>query len=742
MERRRTVCGQRSTLVNCVQERCVSNSIHRRRRWRTLAATLALTLGSLAIPAAALADGQLDPSFDFVGAHAGSAAEGTLFTNTENRVPMVVQTDGKIVVGGSSSFNGSNYMTLTRYTVAGNLDPTFGTGGIVRQQFIGTPGGAPGNSGAVAMTLDAAGNIDVAGFGGSQSMVAARFSTTGALTSSDVCYAPHLIDYTARALVVRTDGRVVLVGYARDRFTLTPTLYGLRAVVALGNGTAAAPNTNANGCGTYSDRPNPDVPGASLSNGSNGVAIDGLTDVIGTPSLTDPAAALGGRFYEGVVALANNTYVVASTVGPDGTSWVQRFTATNGGAAGPGVLDATFNATGAVPGRTIVNGFNLHALAFSRAPADGSVFAAGETTGATADTEMMGVVRIDTNGTIGGYGSAGVATSLVAGGADSGQALVVDPTNRITVGGGANLAGKTAFGLTRFTPTGARDNTFGAADIAAGQTVTSFGAPPINAYITGIGLTAVGNNPAAGAFIAVSGRVTDPNGLLSVAARYYATGTPPPPLPPAATTLSADQVTMTSARINGSVNTNGVASNWWIEYGTTAAYGSQTVAQPLAPGISDIGEQTVLSGLATGTVYHARLVMQSAGGTTAGNDVAFTTLGVPAPPGSTGGTTGGTTATGGSTATGGTTTTVKKVAKKASKLVCLVPKVTGKKLNAARRTVYAKGCKVQLKYVASTKPHNTVLAQSRKAGKKLGYRSVVKLTIATKASAVAASKKS
>ena len=33
----------------------------------------------------------------------------------------------------------------------------------------------------------------------------------------------------------------------------------------------------------------------------------------------------------------------------------------------------------------------------------------------------------------------------------------------------------------------------------------------------------------------------------------------------------------------------------------------------------------------------------------------------------------------------------------------------------------------------SKKAKNTVLAQSRKAGKKLGYRAVVKLTVATKA---------
>ena len=38
----------------------MSHSMYRRRRWRTFATTLALTLGSLAVPAAALADGPAD----------------------------------------------------------------------------------------------------------------------------------------------------------------------------------------------------------------------------------------------------------------------------------------------------------------------------------------------------------------------------------------------------------------------------------------------------------------------------------------------------------------------------------------------------------------------------------------------------------------------------------------------------------------------------------------------------------
>ena len=51
------------------------------------------------------------------------------------------------------------------------------------------------------------------------------------------------------------------------------------------------------------------------------------------------------------------------------------------------------------------------------------------------------------------------------------------------IGGSANLAGKTAFGLARFdAATGARRHTFG----ANGQIATPFGTPAVNGYITGM----------------------------------------------------------------------------------------------------------------------------------------------------------------------------------------------------------------------------------------------------------------
>ncbi len=671
----------------------MSHSILRRRRLRTIATAVALTLGSLALPAAALADGQIDPAFNGTGYHLGTVAEGTVFNNVDTRIPMINQ-GNNIVIGGSRG----GFMTLARYTATGALDTTFGVGGFATAQFSGTPTSGVGNSGATAMTTDAAGNIIVGGFGASQSMVAARFTANGAFVSAAVCYAPHLIDYTARGIAMRgTD--VVLVGYARDRHASAAVppigpavMYGQRAVVTL-----PATGVSTTACGAYSAGP------TGLSLGSAGVQIDGLGhDGTVVPDLVSQA----GRWYDGVAATATS-YTVASTVGPDGASWVERFTG-----AGVGTLDATFNAAGAVPGRVALPNANLHAIR-----ANGTdVYVAGESIDAIAANRRMLVARITTTGAMGAFGSGGIALARVAGGNDSGQAFVFQGTN-IIVGGSANLAGKAALGLVRLNAAGAVDATFG----NGGSTATPIGTPAINGFITGMALN--------GANLLVSGRANDPSGLATIAARYLATGDPAPPPLPAASTNSVDSITTSSARVNGTVNSTGFAGSWWVQYGTTTAYGSQSVAQPIGASNDDIGVAAAIGGLAPGTVYHARIVIQTAVGLDPGEDVAFTTLGTPVPAGAAGAA--GAAGTVG-TVTGGTkaTTTVKKKAK--AKKQCIVPKVTGKKLNKARTTVYAKGCKVQVKYVKSKKSVNTVLSQSRKAGKKLGYRAVVKLTVATK----------
>jgi uncharacterized delta-60 repeat protein len=650
----------------------VSYPIFRRRFPRAFALILTTMCAALVAPAAALADGQLDTTFNGSGFHIGGAAEGTIFSNAENRIPMVVQADGKIVAGGARG--GS--MTLVRYNANGSIDASFGNGGFATQQFGGTPSQTSGNSGAVAMTQDASGNIVVAGFGGSQSMVVARFTAAGAYNASAVCYAPHLIDYTARALAIRPDGSIVLAGYGRDRHAsaaVPPTgpavLYGLRATVTLpatGNSTTA--------CGAYSSN-------GSQSLGSAGVTVDGVNHDGSGADLTR-----GGRIYDAVVALPDNRYVVGSTNGPDGSAWVQRYSAA-------GAPDATF-----AGGRVVLPASAVHAMALL---GDGSVLAAGETVDAAVSANRhMQVARITTTGAMAPWGAGGFARSRVAGGNNTGQAMAVLGDGSVIVGGSANLAGKTAFALTRFTPAGARDPIFG----NNGETTTPFGTPAVNGYITGMAL--------AGNLLAVSGRLTNAAGLVVTAARYYATGAPPPPPPPpAASTLGVDGITAGGARVTGTVNANGTAATWWLEYGPTTAYGSKSAVQALPATTNDLDVGVNLTGLNSGTLYHARLVIANAVGTTPGDDVTFTTLG--------------------SAAAGAGKAPAGPAGKRAKK-VCKVPKVVGKKLNVARKKVSASGCKFKVVYKKSKRPKNIVLAQSRKAKKTLVYRSVVKLTVSTK----------
>ena len=644
----------------------MSHPQHLRRFRRACALTLAVACGALALPAAALADGQLDTTFNGTGVHIGSAPEGTIFNNIENRVPMVMQADGKIVIGGSRG----GFMTLVRYNVDGSIDPSFGVGGFATRQFSGTPAGAVGNSGAVAMTQDAAGNIVVAGFGGSQSMVVARFTAAGAYNASSVCYAPHLIDFTARGLAVLGDGTVAVAGYARDRHAAVATpgtpvvLYGQRATVTL-----PASGESTTGCGAVL----PQVGG--LQQGSAGVTIDGLQH---DGSGADPAQA--GRFYDAVVALSGNRYAVASTVGPDGAAWVQRYTSA-------GVADGA---------RIVVPATSLHALA---ALADGTILAAGESVdAAVAANRQMSLVRISSAGAV-----LSVARSRVAGGNNTGQAIAVLADGRAFVGGSANLGGKTAFGLTRFTAAGVRDDSFG----RSGEWTTPFGLPAINGYITGMALSADGSK------LGVSGRLTNPAGLAAVAARYWATGQPPPPPPPpAASTVGVTGITTTGARVTGTVNANGTASSWWVEYGTSTGYGLKSAPVAIGATNNDLDVGANLTGLGSGTLYHARIVISNGNGTTPGDDVTFTTAG-----------------------TAGAIPPAVTAAKKSAKKVCTVPKVTGKKLNKARKKVSAAGCKTKVVYKKSKRAKGTVLKQSRKAGKKLSYRAVVKLTVAVKPTA-------
>jgi hypothetical protein len=102
------------------------------------------------------------------------------------------------------------------------------------------------------------------------------------------------------------------------------------------------------------------------------------------------------------------------------------------------------------------------------------------------------------------------------------------------------------------------------------------------------------------------------------------------PTPPSATTSSATNVAQSSATVNGTVNPNGTDTSYYFQYGTTTSYGSNTASTPAGSGSSNVPVSANLTGLASSTTYHFRLVAVSTTGTTDGTDQTFTTTTPPA----------------------------------------------------------------------------------------------------------------
>ena len=102
-----------------------------------------------------------------------------------------------------------------------------------------------------------------------------------------------------------------------------------------------------------------------------------------------------------------------------------------------------------------------------------------------------------------------------------------------------------------------------------------------------------------------------------------------PSLGPSATTKAASSVTSTGARLNGTVNPNGLATTYYFDYGTSTSYGSKTAVASAGAGTAGKSVSATVTGLGPG-IYHFRLVATSSAGTSDGADLTFGSAGPPA----------------------------------------------------------------------------------------------------------------
>src|SRR4051812_35427298 len=94
---------------------------------------------------------------------------------------------------------------------------------------------------------------------------------------------------------------------------------------------------------------------------------------------------------------------------------------------------------------------------------------------------------------------------------------------------------------------------------------------------------------------------------------------------PAATTGPAEEGTMTSASVTGTVDPNGTATTYHVEYGTSSAYGLVTRDRNAGAGNEPLAVHVALSGLTADTDYHYRLVAENGEDVTRGSDATLHT---------------------------------------------------------------------------------------------------------------------
>jgi hypothetical protein len=102
-------------------------------------------------------------------------------------------------------------------------------------------------------------------------------------------------------------------------------------------------------------------------------------------------------------------------------------------------------------------------------------------------------------------------------------------------------------------------------------------------------------------------------------------------LAPAATTGAADGIDPDVATLHGSVNPQGLDTQFWFEYGRTASLGARTSARDAGSGLTAVDVQQQIGSLRDGTTYRYRIVARNSLGTTEGAIRTFKTKSKPKP---------------------------------------------------------------------------------------------------------------
>jgi uncharacterized delta-60 repeat protein len=440
--------------------------------------------------------GNLDTSFNETGI--ATANFGVFFDSSDLAQSVAIQTDGSVVVAGSSD----EQFALARFTTGGTPDPSFGVNGEVTTSF---PNSGFGSSDASSVALQSDGKIVAAGtnFNGDDlDFAVARYNTDGSLDHSfdgdglvttDFPVTSIPSDDVGHGLVIQqADGKIIVGGQSRDN------IIGATAIALVRYNTDGSLDPTFGNNGRVRDVVFGlnEITGIALqADGKIVVAGDGFTDTFTldlfvaryTSNGTLDTTFGGGGFVttdfggsddlatsvavqaDGKIVVAGGSLHLDSLGNPDTDFAVARYTSN-------GALDKTFGKGGLV---TADFGSAVDAAFSVAVQNDGKIVVAG-TTSPTGTTLDFALARYDRNGNLDPTfdGDGRVVTDVGSSLDDIAFGVAVQADGKIVAAGGADHEGTSDFALVRYTKQGALDTSFG----MGGIVTTDFGGTDDGAF--------------------------------------------------------------------------------------------------------------------------------------------------------------------------------------------------------------------------------------------------------------------
>ncbi len=352
--------------------------------------------------------GSLDAGFG-----TGGVVTTAVSANNDLAHGVVVQSDHRILVAGTTDNGTSDDFLILRYTSAGVLDATFSGDGIQTTSF------GAGDDKANDIAMDYAGRIVAVGsseVGAGNRFAIARYLSNGTLDNAFDSDGMVLTSFStgnndvAVAVAIQTDNKIV-VG-------------GLRESSAVNGFGLARYNTN-----------------GSLDNSFDG---DGLVT-------TEIDTASGSELHDVIVQPDGRIVAVGRTLRPISQIAVARYLSN-------GALDTTFNSTG-ILAASLTAGSDV---AFGVAYDQGRLVITGHAVG-TSSTYDLALARITSNGAFDvSFGTGGFTRIAVGSNDEFGYACVLQPNGK-TVAAGFSFGSNYDFATIRVNSNGGLDTHFGTA---------------------------------------------------------------------------------------------------------------------------------------------------------------------------------------------------------------------------------------------------------------------------------------